>query len=148
MEVAGRKEKELAVENGQLCSDGTPWITVYVDGSWSKRSYGTNFNALSGMVGIIGKNTGELLFIGIRNKFCSVCVRAENINESPRDHFCYRNWNGSAPAMEADMVVEGFKMSKNMHGIRYLKFVGDGDSSIFAKTQQHVSEKSNVLIML
>ncbi|KAB0803296.1 hypothetical protein PPYR_00266 [Photinus pyralis] len=75
-EYAGKREKTNAVDCGNVCKDGTPWITVY-DGSWSKRSYGTNFNALSGMVklkeameayvGIIGKHTGELLYIAIRN---------------------------------------------------------------------------------
>lgn len=80
MEVAGVKEKEFTIEVGNVCEDGTPWATVYVDGSWSKRSYGTNFNALSGMVGIIGRHTGELLFVGICNKFCAVCTRATNSN--------------------------------------------------------------------
>ncbi|KAK4877099.1 hypothetical protein RN001_009605 [Aquatica leii] len=77
---SGKREKEYAVSNGDLCLDGTPCITVYVDGSWSKRSYGTNFNALSGMVGIVGRHTGELLFAGVRNKFCSICERAKNNN--------------------------------------------------------------------
>lgn len=133
MEKAGSREREMAIEKGQVDGDGVPWITVYIDGSWSKRSYGTNFNALSGMVGIIGKNTGEVLFIGIRNKFCSICVRAENLQIMPRDHICYRNWEGSAPAMEANMLVQGFALSESMHGVRYLKFIGDGDSSVFSK---------------
>ncbi|KAK4876094.1 hypothetical protein RN001_012516 [Aquatica leii] len=50
MEKAGVKEKEIARRNGHIDSDGVPWITVYVDGGWSKRSYGHNLNALSGVV--------------------------------------------------------------------------------------------------
>ncbi|KAJ8909549.1 hypothetical protein NQ315_012743, partial [Exocentrus adspersus] len=52
MENAGKRERNYALEKSNVCQDGTPWITVYVDGSWSKRSYdsyGTNYNALSGM---------------------------------------------------------------------------------------------------
>lgn len=46
-------EKELAIANGQIGSDGIPWIAVYVDGGWSKRSYGHNYTANSGTVRIV-----------------------------------------------------------------------------------------------
>lgn len=132
MQSAGARERQIAIGNGQVCSDGIPWITVYLDGSWSKRSYGTT--ALSGMVGIIGKNTGEVIFVGVRNKFCSICMKNRN-----KDHICYKNWDGSAPAMEANsMVVEAFTLSESMHGVRYCKFIADGDSCIFARIKQCV----------
>ncbi|KAJ8909749.1 hypothetical protein NQ315_014018 [Exocentrus adspersus] len=134
-----RGERNYALEKSNVCQDGTPWITVYVDGSWSKRSYGTNYNALSGMVGIIGRYTGELLFIAVRNKFCCVCARAVNKDIEPTPHTCYKNWDGSTTSMEADMAVQGFNMSEEMHGIRYCKFVADGDSSVFAKIKTNVS---------
>lgn len=35
--------------------------------------------------------------------------------------------------MEADIIVEGFKQSESMHGVRYKKFIADGDSSVFAQ---------------
>lgn len=137
LEAAGVAERENAISKGNVGLDGVPWISVYVDGSWSKRSYGTNFNALSGMVGIIGRHTGQVLFVSVRNKFCSICPRATT-QEEPKQHNCYRNWDESAPGMEADMVVEGFNMSESMHGVRYLKFVADGDSRVFAKIKQNV----------
>lgn len=139
MEAAGAREKKYAILNKQFSADGTPWIKVYVDGSWSKRSYGTNFASLSGMIGIIGGYTGEVLFIAVRNRFCSICARAEGKSEEPKEHTCYKNWTESAPAMEANMVVEGFNLSQEMHGVKYGKFIGDGDSSVFAHIQQKVS---------
>lgn len=144
MKAAAAKEKAIALDKNQVCFDGIPWITVYVDGSWSKRSYGTNYNALSGMAAVIGKNTGELLFIGVRNKYCSICSRAESNNQEQKSHNCYKNWVGSAPAMEADLLVEGFNESENAYGLRYLKFVGDGDSSVFCKIQEKVSYEKDV----
>ncbi|CAG9814671.1 unnamed protein product [Phaedon cochleariae] len=36
------------------------------------------------------------------------------------------------------MVVDGFNQSEEMHGVRYLKFIGDGDSSVFSKIQHSV----------
>jgi hypothetical protein len=82
------------------------------------------------MVGIIGRHTGEILFIGIKNKFCSICARTENKNEQTRDHVCFKNWNYSAPAMESAMAVEGFSMSEEMHNLRYIQFIADGDAKI------------------
>lgn len=139
MKSAGQREKQIAENNSQYCTDGTPWITVYVDGSWSKRSYGTNFNALSGMVAIIGKNTNSILFLAVRNKFCCICTHAEKLNKEPKPHICYKNWNSSASAMEPNMLVEGFNVSELMHGIRYCKFVGDGDSSVYCNIINKVS---------
>lgn len=138
MEAAGQKERQNAIEKGQVDTEGVPWITVYVDGSWSKRSYGTNFNSSSGMFAIIGRFTGELIFIAIKNKFCSICTRAENRNKEAASHTCYKNWTESAPAMESAMAVEGFSCSEAMHGVRYLQFIADGDSSCFAKIKENV----------
>ncbi|KAF2895967.1 hypothetical protein ILUMI_10209 [Ignelater luminosus] len=78
MEVAVVREQENAILNKQFFSDGTPMISVHADGSWSKRSYDTNYNCLSGLVAIVGKHTKELLLAGVGNRFCSICVRAEN----------------------------------------------------------------------
>jgi hypothetical protein len=51
---AGQEELRLAVEAGEVDSNGVGMITVIVDGAWSKRSYKTNYNALSGVASIIG----------------------------------------------------------------------------------------------
>lgn len=53
MEEAGREEKQLAIDLGDVDTEGYPCITVIADGAWSKRSYGLNYNALSGVVSII-----------------------------------------------------------------------------------------------
>lgn len=52
MKDAGEEEKRIAVEKGNITSDGIPYITVIADGGWSKRSYGHGYNAASGVVSI------------------------------------------------------------------------------------------------
>lgn len=47
---AGAQEREMAIQKGNVSHDGVPFITVYVDGGWLKRSYGHNLNSPSGMV--------------------------------------------------------------------------------------------------
>lgn len=88
---------------------------------------------------IIGQITGEILFIGVRNKYCSICTRAEAKEIEANNHTCYKNWTGSASSMEANILVEGFNRSIEMHGVQYRKFIGDGDSSTFARLKDEVS---------
>lgn len=50
IKTAGEQEKSIAIQKGHVSSDGVPFVTVYVDGGWLKRSYGHNFDSSSGMV--------------------------------------------------------------------------------------------------
>ncbi len=59
----------------QSFHDGVPAISVIVDGGWSKRSHKHSYNANSGVAIIVGKETGKLLHIGVRNRFCTACAR-------------------------------------------------------------------------
>ncbi|KAK5640569.1 hypothetical protein RI129_011380 [Pyrocoelia pectoralis] len=133
MEEAGKEEAELAKEVGDIDDDGIPTITVIADGAWSKRSYKVNYDALSGVACIVGARTGKLLFVGIRNKYCSICDRCSSKNIPSPAHSCCKNWTGSSTAMESDIIVEGFQQSISMHGLKYTQLVGDGDSSVLKK---------------
>ncbi|XP_050671428.1 uncharacterized protein LOC126969880 isoform X2 [Leptidea sinapis] len=132
MEAAANKEKEIAIADGRT-KNGYAVIDVYVDGAWCARSYGSHYKASSGAAAIIGRNTGEVLYFGVRNKYCLVCARAENKKTASQDHLCFKNFQGSSSSMEADIIVEGFKSSISMYGIIYGRMVGDGDSSTYSK---------------
>ena len=41
--------------------------------------------------------------------------------------------------MEADIIAAGFRQSEAMHGVRYIKVVGDGDSSVLNTIHTTVS---------
>ncbi len=71
---AGKEERKLAIERNDY-HQGVPAITVYVDGGWSKRSHKHSYNANSGVAIIIGKATGKLLYLGVRNKYCAACAQ-------------------------------------------------------------------------
>ena len=40
--------------------------------------------------------------------------------------------------MEADIIASGFQLSESMHGLRYMKVIGDGDSSVLYTIQTTV----------
>ncbi|KAJ8969611.1 hypothetical protein NQ317_001975 [Molorchus minor] len=145
MKEAGEEEKRAALERGDIDVAGVPCITVYLDGGWSKRSYGHTYNAASGVAVIIGKHSGRLLFLGVRNKYCSICARSENVGQDSPQHVCFKNWAGSSAAMEQDIIVEGFNNSLTMHEVKYSKFIADGDSSVYAKIKEKVTYGSEVV---
>ena len=67
----GREEKQIAKQIKNY-HEGVPVITVVVDGGWSKRSHKRSYNTNSGVGVIFGAATKELLYIGVRNKYCAV----------------------------------------------------------------------------
>lgn len=70
---AGQEEKNLAIQNNEVDQLGRPLITVVADGAWSKRSYKTNYSACSGVAAIIGYRTKKILYLGVKNKYCTWC---------------------------------------------------------------------------
>ncbi|KYN13627.1 hypothetical protein ALC57_14179 [Trachymyrmex cornetzi] len=73
-----------------------------------KRSYKTGrYDSLSGVGTICGARTGKVLHISVRNKYCSICIKAEKLNKEPAIHKCYKNWGRdcSSTSMEADTIV-------------------------------------------
>ena len=71
------------------------------------------------------------VIFGAATKYCSVCAISEQKNSPPPSHQCYRNWSGTSCAMEANIIAEGFQLSEQLHGVQYLWFIGDGDSSVY-----------------
>ncbi|KAL4719043.1 hypothetical protein ACJJTC_013676 [Scirpophaga incertulas] len=120
MKKAAEIEREFAISNGRMNKDGIPIIDVVADGCWSKRSYKKKYNALSGAAAIIGKHSGELLYLGIKNKYCFICARSENKSVEVPKHKCFKNYSGPSTNMESEIIVEGFKNSINMHNLIYI----------------------------
>ena len=137
MTAAGEQECKLTLEKGDY-HQGVSAITVVVDGGWSKCSHKHTYNAKSG-VAVFWTTNQKLLFIRVCNKYCAIFSVAENKQQEPPQHRCYRNWSSSSAAMESCILVEGFRLSEQAHGIRYMPVIGDGDSSLMANLQQSVA---------
>lgn len=64
---AGQEEKWLVEERGDY-HDSAPANTVIMDAGWSKCSHKHSYNVKSVVGIIIGKETGNLLHLWVRNK--------------------------------------------------------------------------------
>ena len=88
----------------------------------------------------MGYSTGKVLYLGVRNKYCTVCARANTKNTDPPEHKCFKNWSSTSTAMESDIILEGFNTSIKLHKLKYtkmIKMIGDGDTSVYKKLLIH-----------
>ncbi len=129
---AGMEEKRLAEEANDY-HEGVPSITVVLDAGWSKMSHKHTYNAPGGVGIVVGKRTKKLLYIGVKVKTCILCTRAENQGKKPKPHECGQNYTGSSQAMEASIFLDAFSECESVHGVRYMRIIGDGDSNTLAK---------------
>ena len=47
--------------------------------------------------------------------------------------------------MEVDILITGFNSAESMHGLRYMRVIGDGDSSVMSSIQQFVPVWGNMV---
>ena len=138
MYSAAMEAKTLATERGDVDKDGVPLLSVVTDACFSKRTYGigSSYSSLSAAGTIIALDTGKVIWSSVANKYCRICSHHEK-NKSQEEfvppHECNRNFVGPSTAMEAHLIVEGFKQSENFYGVRYNRIVADGDSSVYKK---------------
>ena len=133
--AAGEEEKALAVQRGDF-HEGVPAITVIADAGWSKRSHKHTYNALGGVAVIIGAATKKVLYVDVNNRYCIICFKAFSKGEQAKPLICLKNWQESTHALEANAILEGFNKCGKMHGVRYMRLIGDGDSSVMSTLQR------------
>lgn len=130
MKKAAEEEKKKSEKNGLFAG-----ITVSGDGSWRKRG----FSSLFGVTSLIGWFTGKIVDVEVKSKYCKSCehwkskLRTTEYEEWLKTHTdeCQSNHKDSSGKMEVDTVVEMFERSETLHGIKYVNYIGDGDSKTF-----------------
>ena len=84
IEVAGKEEARLAIENGDINENGV------ADGAWSKKSYKHNFNALSGVVSMHTSRPPKSVLIWNRPGAGQTTGRSQTISKSIMLEFIFR----------------------------------------------------------
>ena len=110
---------------------------VSVDGTWQKRG----FSSMNGVVVAIS-DEGKVLDHQVMSKLCKSCSTWAKRKGTPEyeewhtHHSCSMNHSKSSGAMEAEGAVEIFRRSETKHKLRYVEYIGDGDTGSFAKVVQ------------
>lgn len=73
--------------------------------------------------------------MGVDNKYCKLCTRAEKLKTDPRPHDCAANYTGPSTGMESDIIVRGLNYIQDL-GVWPKYIVGDGDANVFTNVQR------------
>ena len=102
--------------------DGILDVDVSFDCTWMKRGHRSH----AGLGFAVEVNTGIVVDLDVLYNFCYICS-----NKRPqKEHTCHKNFDGKAGAMEAEIAVRIWSRSSD-YKMRFITFVGDGDSSAF-----------------
>ena len=108
--------------------------TVSVDGTWQRRGHVSHH----GVVTAISTDTGKCLDVEVLSNICHSCITWEKEDKQSdkylrwkADHKCSSNHGGSAGSMESVGASRMFLRSQLQHDLRYVNYLGDGDSSSF-----------------
>ena len=71
-------------------------------------------------------DTGKILDIEILTKYCQFCK-----NVKDQTHDCKSNYSGSSGGMEVAGAIKLFHRSVESRGVRYVQYLGDGDSKAY-----------------
>ena len=121
------------VDDGQgVTADEVVNTIISTDGTWQRRG----FSSRNGVVTIIGNSTGKCIDYRVKTKDCKACQywkgkRGPKTDNFHRIHKCPLNHTKSSGAMESDGVLECYLSSVIGRQLRYLTYIGDGDTKSF-----------------
>ena len=120
-------------------------VTVY--GTWQRRGHMSKI----GVVFVMSVVTGEILNFEVKSLVCHMCSKAfhkfkDNENEllkwrEKHQKCCQNNHKGSSDSMESAAAVEIFCRSIERRKLKYITYVGDGDSDSFGKVRDALEQK-------
>lgn len=98
-------------------------LCVAIDGSWQRRGH----TSLNGIVSMTSVETGKVIDISVLSKYCLCPQKSINIHLDG----CKANYIGTSGGMEVAGALEMFQRSQNQYNVRYIDYLGDGDSKAF-----------------
>ena len=130
MKQAAEEVRKTALNENAVIED----CQVAIDGTWQKRGH----SSLNGVVVATTKGA-KVIDCQVFTKYCKGCQiwsRKEGTDahvQWKRGHVCKINHQKSSGAMEADGAVAIFHRSIEKYKLRYIDFIGDGDTGSFLK---------------
>ncbi|CAN7938957.1 unnamed protein product [Ixodes hexagonus] len=126
-EAAAKESMKRAAEEAVQLNDGDKDIAVALDGSWQKRGHTSN----NGIVSATSVDSGKVLDVEAMSKRCAKCGNKDVSSDPRQKEVCQGNYQGTSGGMGVTGALNIFCRSEELHGVRYVKYLGDGDSKAF-----------------
>ena len=111
-------------------------VTIMIGGTWQKRGH----TSINGVVTCISMESRKVLDCEVLSKVCKGCDQMQNKDKESaeyvewqlsHDRVCKKSYEGSSGNMEPVGAKKIFGRSENLYNLRYLGYVGDGDTKSF-----------------
>lgn len=124
-------EEILASECNEICVSG--------DGTWKTRGHTSRI----GVCSVIGDVTGKVIDVEVLSSYCKGCEKwngqrcgtAYEAWKLRHESLCVKNHSGSSGKMEVDGMKKIFERSISARNVKYVKYIGDGDTKTFPELQ-------------
>ncbi|GFT07310.1 uncharacterized protein TNCV_1417131 [Trichonephila clavipes] len=149
-EFANASMKKAAAEEKII--DGTVnSVVVSGDGTWKTRGH----TSLIGVCAMIGADCGKVLDMEVVSSYCKGCDSDKGPKFGPKysaflakhQIFCRKDHSGSAGGMEVCGMQKIFFRSAQKHGLKYQRYIGDGDSKTFLSIAEKEPYRDSVPIV-
>jgi len=113
-------------------------VVVSCDGTWQKRGFVSKNGVATVLSGGVG-GRAKVLDVHVSSNHCDACLKAKKRRHGEayqtwyEDHKkkCSKNHEGTSGAMEPQGMLKIFRRSQERYGLKYTKYLGDGDSKSF-----------------
>ncbi|CAF1296314.1 unnamed protein product [Rotaria sp. Silwood1] len=117
-------------------------ITVSGDGTWQTRG----FSSKHGAADLISTcDSPKVVDIETCSKTCNVCLGTPEArakyDQIIINHDCGKNFDQPSGNMEASSILKMFRRSEKKYCVRYVKYIGDGDSKTFSVLKTEIPYK-------
>lgn len=112
-------------------------VMTSCDGTWHRRG----FSSHHGVCTVLTGNGKKVIDVDVKSSYCNLCMRQKkNLHPAQftlwqqkhqAQEMCEQNHTGSAGAMEPLGMLSIFRRSIDKRRLRYVHFLGDGDSKTF-----------------
>lgn len=123
---------------------GSTDLAIAIDGTWQRRGY----SSLNGVVAASSIETGKIIDVHCLSKYCHGCVLSNDDDKKTENHEkeCELNYEGHSGGMEVKGAQAIFSNSLMKRGVRYLTYLGDGDSKGYSAVSQSSPYGPDVVI--
>lgn len=138
VEDVAQENMKDAVEEAVFENNNNRDLSIAFDGSWQKRGH----TSLNGVVTATSVDTGKVVDVAILSKHCRCKDKMKNKHEEE----CMANYYGSSGGMEVAGVRSIYQRSVKWYNVRYINYLGDGDSKAFKEIEELRPYGNNVNI--
>lgn len=98
------------------------------------------YTSLFGVALLIGYYSGKVIAVVVKSAYCKMCESwAKKLDTNEHEEWkktheptCLANHSGSSGKIEVDAMQEMFERFEKLHGIKYVNYIGNGDSKTYS----------------